>query len=322
MLEKDTYSDLNTFDDRRQNIVIANLFKQDFLTKGYTAQWSLHANFDDGGTHYDKNDNLTRPELLGDVRPHSLEAVYLGWAGDGHIGKLNITHAAYQVLGQDEFNGLAGRRVFINAQMAALELSLDHDWIRFKLSGFYASGDPHPTDGTARGFDSIQDNPEFIGGPFSWYVHQGFNLAGTAVNLKQRDSLVPDFRSSKSEGQSNFVNPGVLIVGLGTTMDLTPKLRSFTNLNHIWLAETAPVETALHTNRSANDFGWDLSTGLQYRPLLTDNVIFSAGVGFFLPGEGYRDIYRHNTTPVPNFGDPGRIDSYLYNVFATLTLTY
>ena len=49
----------------------------------------------------------------------------------------------------------------------------------------------------ATGFDTIFDRPFFIGGPFSFYVHQGFNLAGTSVNFKQRDSLVPDFRTSK-----------------------------------------------------------------------------------------------------------------------------
>ncbi len=53
MREKDTYSGLNTFDSRHQQVVIANMFRQDFLWKGYTAQVSLHMNFDDGGTHYD-----------------------------------------------------------------------------------------------------------------------------------------------------------------------------------------------------------------------------------------------------------------------------
>ena len=37
------------------------------------------------------------------------------------------------------------------------------------------------------------------------------NLGGTSVNLKQRNSLVPNLRSSKTEGQANFVNPGVFI---------------------------------------------------------------------------------------------------------------
>ena len=336
--EKDTYSDLNSFDSRHQQVLIANVYRQDFLTKGYTAQLSFHMNLDDGGTHYDKNGFLVRPQILGTVpdednflgddgglRGHDVKSYYLGWTGDGHIGRYNITHAFYQVFGEDEFNGLAGRKVDINAQMAALEVSYDRDWIRFKLSGFYASGDSDPTDRTARGFDSILDNPLFIGGPFSWYVHQGFNLGGTAVNFKQRDSLIPNLRTSKTQGQSNFVNPGVMIAGFGTDMDLTPKLKGFANVNYIWLAETKPIEAALQTNKTSNDLGLDASVGFKFRPLLTDNIIFSAGVGFFLPGQGYEDIYRRNTTRVPGFGpqaNEGKVDKYLYNGFFTVTFIY
>lgn len=336
--EKDTYSDLNTFDSRHQQVLVANIYRQDALWKGYTAQLSFHMNLDDGGTHYDKNGFLTRPQLLGSVPDnnnnfgsdgqldgHDVKAFYLGWAGDGHIGRWNITHAFYQVFGEDEFNGLAGRKVDINAQMAALELSYDRDWIRFKLSGFYASGDSDPTDRTARGFDSIVDNPFFVGGPFSWYVHQGFNLAGTAVNFKQRDSLVPNLRSSKTEGQSNFVNPGVIIIGAGTDIDLTPRVKLFGNVNYIWMAETKPIEMALQTNKMHDELGLDCSLGFKYRPLLTDNVILSAGIGLFFPGAGYKDIYRRNTQYVPGYGpqdEAGKVDSMLYNGFLTLTLTY
>ncbi|PYK29426.1 MAG: hypothetical protein DME57_10355, partial [Verrucomicrobia bacterium] len=80
--------------------------------------------------------------------------------------------------------------------MAALEVSIDKDWMRHKLSIFYASGDSKPADDEATGFDTVFDRPFFIGGPFSFYSHQGFNLAGTSVNFKQRDSLVIDFRTS------------------------------------------------------------------------------------------------------------------------------
>ncbi len=338
MREKDTYSDLNTFQARHQKVFIANVFKQDFLWKGYTSQLSFHANFDDGGTHYDKNNSLTRPAPLGTVRDegrffgrdgrvkdHRVKAFYFGWTGDGHIGRLNVTHAFYQAIGEDEFNGLAGRRVGINAQMAALELSYDRDWIRFKLSGFYASGDAEPTDRTARGFDSIVDSPSFVGGPFSWYVHEGFNLAGTSVNLKQRDSLVPNLRTSKTEGQSNFVNPGVWILGLGSDMDLTPKLRAFANVNYIWLAETKAIELALMSNKIDHALGLDASLGFKFRPLLTDNIIVSAGCGFFFPGAGYESIYRRSTRHVPGFGpqeEEGKVDRYLYNGFLTVTLVY
>ena len=335
MREKDTYSDLNTFESRHQRVFIANAFRQDFIWKGYTAQASVHINLDDGGTHYDKNDALTRTQNFGSIqrdddsfdtiKQKNVRALYLGWTGDGHIGRMNITHAFYQVLGEDEFNQLAGRRVDINAQMAALELSYDRDWIRFKASGFYASGDDEPLDRTAKGFDTILDNPFFIGGPFSWYVHQGFNLGGTGVNLKQRDSLVTNLRSSKTEGQANFVNPGVLIAGVGTDMDLTPKLRAFINANYIWFAETKPLELALQTNKLRTELGLDASLGFKFRPLLTDNIILSAGIGFFVPGAGYRDIYRRSTEKVPGFGpqeEEGKTDPFLYNGFLTLTLLY
>ncbi len=338
MREKDTYSDLNTFDSRHQQVIVANVFKQDFIWKGYTAQLSFLANYDDGGTHYDKNGFLMRPSILGDVpddysfdgfdgsiRGHDVEAFYLGWNGDGHIGRFNITHALYYVFGEDEFNGLAGRRVDISAGMAALELSYDRDWIRFKLSGFYATGDSDPTDRTATGFDSILDHPFFVGGPFSWYVHQGFNLAGTGVNFKQRDSLIPNLRTSKTEGQSNFVNPGVTILGIGTDIDVTPKLKSFINANYIWMNETEPIAVALMTNKARTELGLDLSVGFKYRPLLTENIILSAGIGVFFPGAGYRDIYRRNTVHVPGFGpqeEEGEVDHYLYNGFVTLTLIY
>ncbi len=333
MREKDTYSDLNMIDSRHQQVLIANVFRQDFFWKGYTAQLSFHMNLDDGGTHYDKNEFLTRPQILGTIpessstalRGHEVKAFYLGWTGDGHIGRLNITHAFYEAFGEDTFNSLAGRRVDINAQMAALELSYDRDWYRLKLSGFYASGDSNPTDGVARGFDTILDNPFFIGGPFSWYSHEGINLGGTSVNLKQRDSLVTNFRTSKTEGQSNFVNPGVVIAGIGSDLDLTPKLKAFVNVNYIWFAQTEPIKAALQTNKARRDLGLDASLGFKFRPLLTDNIVFSAGIGFFFPGGGYRDIYRRNTAPVPGLGpqdDPGKVDQVLYNGFFTLTLLY
>lgn len=324
MLEKDTYSDLNKFDRRDQQIFIANVFRQDFFAKGYTAQLSFHANFDGGERHFDQNDFITRPAPIGAVRDHYVQAYYLGWTGDGHIGKLNLTHAFYEALGEDGFNGIAQQRVQINAQMAALELSIDKDWLRFKISGFYASGDPNPRNSHATGFDTIFDRPFFIGGPFSFFVHQGFNLGGTSVNFKQRDSLVIDLRTSKSEGQSNFVNPGTIIVGYGNDADITPKLKAFLNVNYIWMAETEAIRQVLFTNHTSNAIGLDCSLGFQWRPLLTNNIIITAGAGFLVPGQGYKDIYRANTEPVFGYPTvpPAKVDSFLYSGIFTVTLTY
>lgn len=323
--EKDTNSELNTFHDRDQEVIVANLYWQDFLWLGYTAQWSFHANLDHGGTHYDENGNLVRPAPIGTVRPHDVNAYYLGWAGDGHVGRLNVSHAFYQVLGEDSLNGLAGRPVDINAQMAAVELSYDRDWIRYKASFFYASGDSDTEDGDGNGFDTILDNPNFTGGPFSYWTRQGFNLGGTLVNLTQRSSLVPNLRTSKTQGQANFVNPGVFIYGLGTELELTPKLRAFFNANYIRLAQTDPIETALLTAEADNEMGWDLSLGFQYRPLLTDNIIISAGFGTLIPGSGFRDIYQTSTDPVPGFDRldrTGEVDDFLYSALVAITLTF
>jgi hypothetical protein len=325
MREKDTYSELNTLEQRDQRVAIVNVYRQDAIWHGYTAQASFHANVDDGGIHYDRNGNLARPALLGDVKPHEVQAFYFGWAGDGHIGRWNVSHAFYQAVGRDTYNGLAGRPVDINAQMAALEISYDRDWIRYKGSFFYASGDDDAEDGTARGFDTIFDNPNFTGGPFSYWVHQGFNLGGTAAGLKQRNSLVPNLRTSKGQGQANFVNPGVFIYSLGMDIDTTPKLRTFLNANYIRFAETDSLKTALFTDQVRAEVGWDLSIGWQYRPLLTDNVIISAGFGVLIPGNGFRDIYRRNTSPVRGYNsqnDAGEVDDFLYSAVLALTLTY
>ena len=325
MREKDSNSGLNTFNARNQQVLIANLFWQDFLTKGYTALWSFHANWDEAGTHYDRNGAIVRPAPVGEVREHNVAAYYLGWGGDGHIGRWNITHQFYQVFGRDQFNGIAGRAVDINAQMAALEVSYDRDWLRYKASFFYASGDGDAGDSHGNGFDTIIDNPNFTGGPFSYYVRQGFNLASSGVGLKQGGSLVPNLRTSKTQGQANFVNPGLWLVGLGLDADVTPKLKSFLNVNYLMFANTDSIKTVLLTDKVNRELGLDMSLGFQYRPVLTDNIIISAGAGVLLPGRGYRDIYRTATDPVPNFAPtdrPGRVDSFLYSGIVAVTLTY
>ncbi len=321
--EKDTNSELNTFDSRHQIVVVANLYRQDFLTKGYTAQVSVHGNFDQAGDeYYDTNGSVVRPAPLGTPVPHDLAVGYLGWTGDGHVGRLNINHALYHAFGNDEFNGLAGREVVISASLAALELSYDRDWIRFKASALFATGDGDPTDGRATGFDSIVDNTNFIGGPFSYFVRQSFNLAGTGVAAKQRFSVLPNLRSSKTQGQANFVNPGILLLGVGADIEVTPRLRAFVNLNHIDFARPEPIEAALLTNEVHTDLGWDLSLGLQWRPLLTDNIIVSAGYAVLLPGRGFEDIYRNTVPAVPGLTRSPEPADNLHSAVLAVTLTY
>ena len=238
MREKDTFSGLNQYSARGQDVIVANVFRQDALqmflsptnnlAQGYTAELSFLANLDHGETHFDKNGFIVRPAAVGGpIEEHGLNAFYFGLNGDGHIGWLNITNSFYEVVGHDVLNPIAGRSVDINAQEFAIELSRDFDYLRPKFSFLYASGDSNAKNGTATGFDSILDNPTFIGSPFSYYARQGIGLANTNVLLKGDNpgTLLMDLRSSKEEGQANFVNPGTIIAGVGLDADLTPKLR-------------------------------------------------------------------------------------------------
>ena len=291
MLEKDTNSLLNTFDPRHQQVWLANLYIQDFFWKGYTAQFSYHYNKDDADVHYDTNGFLVRPAKVGLVLPHNIRAHYIGWTGNGHMGRINVSHAFYQALGYDDKNPIAGRYVDINAQMGAVELSYDHDWARYTASAFFASGDRDPRDHVARGFDSIVDSTSFAGNVFSFWNRENIRLLSTAVQLVGEDSLLPNLRSSKFEGQSNFVNPGIFLGNAGAQFEVTPKVTTFLNANFMRFQHTQPLELLLFQQPIHSAIGADYSVGVRYRPPLSENMVITSGVSAFTPWSGFRDIY-------------------------------
>lgn len=318
-LEKDTNSQLNSFHDREQTVAIANYYRQDFIFPGYTAEASFHYNNDGPSFHFDENDFLARPDPTGSYREHRVEAYYMGFAGEGHMGRFNVSNAFYWALGRDSFNPLAGREQSINAQMAALELSYDRDWARFRTSFFWASGDDNIMDREARGFDSIVDNPNFVGGGFSYWQRQNVRLFG--VGLTQRESLLPDLRSSKTQGQSNFVNPGIFIYNLGLDADITPKVRLINNVNFLWFHKTEILERYVFQDDIQHDIGVDLSTGTEYRPFLNDNVIIVMGAAVFLPGSGIKDLYG-KTEPFTTENAMNFDASALFQAFMDVVLTF
>ena len=270
------------------------------MTKGYTIQAIAAYNDDRGRTHYDKNGFLVRPALIGSAREHDVQAGYVGFNGDGHIGILNLSNSYYFAFGRDEFNPIAGRKTDIRAHMAAVEASIDRDWLRYKASFFFASGDNDPTDGKAKGFDAILDDPNFVGGPFSYWNRQGFGLVSTGVGLVQGNSLLPSLRSSKIEGQANFVNPGVQIFNIGVDAELTQTVKAVFNANYLRFHRTEPLEYALLQPRVRHEIGGDLSLGVIYRPLLINNITFTFGGNLLLPGKGFKDILYRRTAKLPD----------------------
>lgn len=306
LLEKDTNSELNSFDDRGQRVFIANVYRFDWPFKGFNQEFSFHWSHDDGDLHFNVNDFLTRPAPIGGIAPHEIDTYYFGYAVDGHVGRLNINAAFYQVWGQDTEDPIAAREVEINAQLFAAELSYDWDWFRLKTYVFYASGDTNPRDGKANGFDAIVDSPNFAGGEFSYWNRQAIPLFGTF--LTNRLSPLADLQATKFEGQAAFVNPGIIIWGIGADIELTPTVRMTTAIQGLRFSETSSLETFVELESIPQDLGTEVLLGIQYRPLLTNNIILTAGGSVLRPGRGLRKIYES--------------DDYLWHLFAEVTLTW
>ena len=291
LLEKETNSGFNEWKRRNQQVYIANVYVQDAIAKGYTASFSFHASRDRGSQHYDRNGFLVRPAPIGLIATNEVDAYYAGWAGNGHLGRVNVSHAFYQVLGHETANPIAAQRVDLNARMAAMELSVDKDWLRVKSGLFFASGDDDPTDDRATGFDAIVDVPVFAGGPFSSWNRQGLRLASTGTGLVSPSSLLPSLRTNKDEGQANFVNPGIVMVNGGLDLELTPKLRGFANVSYLRFVNTAPLRALLFQDQIGQGIGIDYGAGVQYRPPLSDNIVIVGGIAAMRFGSGLRDIY-------------------------------
>lgn len=315
-LEKNTNSGLNTFARRHQQVVLGNVYLQDFFFPGYTAEFVAAWNKDDATIHYDDNGFLVRPAPVGNVInqnpgagpiPHGIRVGYFGWLGSGHIHRINLTHAFYQAVGEDTFNPIAGRRVTVNAQLAAAELSYDKDWIRYRVSAFYTSGDAHPRDGRARGFDSILDLDSFAGGLWSFWNREGIRLTGSGLLLTTPGSLIPSLRASKDEGQANFVNPGIFLANAGADFDITPKLKGFANANFLRFERPETLEDILFQAAIRHTIGFDYGTGVSYRPPLSENIVLTGGAAMLTPGDGFRDIYGGKT---------------LFSLFGSVKLTF
>ena len=304
-LDKETNSGLNTFTDRDQDIVIANVYRQDFIFPGYTAQASYHYNNDAPSTRFDKNGFLVRPDPAGVFQPHRVEAHYFGVAGDGHIDRYNISHAMYWAVGRDSRNPIAGQPVSINGKFAALELSYDRDWARFRTSGVYQSGDGNANNGQATGFDGIN-----FGGEGAFFRRNRIPLFG--VGLTNDQSQFVNLRSSRIQGQSNFVNPGLWLVNFGMDFDITPRLRAVNNVNALFFDKTNSLETFTYQNKISQFIGTDLSTLVEWRPRLNNNIILMGGLSTLIPGAGFRDLYNNKSSKVPA----------LFDGFAELILTF
>jgi hypothetical protein len=299
-LEKESNSGLNdiTDDIREDDIFIANLYWQDFPTKGFISQASIthNRNREADDFFFDDNQFIARPSSLGFERGRDYDVTYLGLSGDGHFGRNNLTFSAYYALG-DATNGVfTNQETDISAYFFAAEASRDYDWIRGRVSFLHSSGDDDAFDTDEGGFDAIFENPQFAGGDTAFFIRQNVPLIGGGrVALNGRNSIIPSLRSSKEHGQSNFTNPGITLIGIGADFDLTPQTRLSLNLNQMWFDETTTLEVARNQSRVRKNIGQDISAALIWRPLATQNVVFRLSAAVLNPGSGFEDLYGDGT---------------------------
>jgi hypothetical protein len=322
-LEKDTNSGLNDITQpvRDDEVIVANIYRQDLPITGFTSQltYVYNRNREGNQVHVDNNGFTVRPAQIGDTRGHDYDVSYIGYNGDGHFGRFNLTHSIYYAFGTDSHNQFSGRQgdANISAWFAAAEPSIDFDWIRVRLSGLYASGDGNPSDGHETGFDAIRENPLIAGADTSYWIRQGIPLVGGGILVKAPNSVLPALRSSGDESQSNFVNPGIFLAGVGTDMDLLPELRFSTNFNYLAFANTASLEFLRQQGSIPNGIGYDISGALTYRPGFIQNFVFRLSSAILIPDSGLKRLYAQSGNSDILAGG-----KFLYSTLLNMAFTY
>jgi hypothetical protein len=316
-LEKDTNSGLNSVVQRPRNdwVFIGNLYRQDLLIPGLTSQITavFNMNREKNDAEVDDNGFPVRPALLGNLRGRNYDVVYLGYNADGRIGRINLTASMYGALGTDSQNFFTGQKSKIRAGFAAAEASYDLDWMRFRLSGLYATGDRNPFDNKETGFDAIFENPVFAGADTSYWIRQTIPFAGggRSISVNGRNGILNSLRSSKEQGQSNFNNPGTILLGAGADFDLTPTVRLSANANHLWFENTSNLTLLRAEGSIPREIGCDLSAAAIWRPKATQNIVARLSAATLLPGTGFKDLFTNRPR-----------DKRYYSLLANVILTY
>lgn len=314
-MEKDTNSGLNDINKpwRKDDSFVANVYRQDFPVLGHTTQAIiLHNENREGKQIYFNNNGVQeRPAVLGDSRPRNYRVTYFGLNGDGHFDRWNLTSSFYAAIGRDERHPLAQKPQDIRAFFAAAELSRDFSWLRVRGTAVVASGDKNPFDDKATGYDAVFENPQIAGADTSFWIRQAIPLVGGGgVTISSRNGILPNLRSSKDQGQSNFVNPGLVMLGVGADVDLNPQTRIVANANYLRFMNTSSLAVLRNQEIIKRDIGWDLSAGVQYRPFMSQNVILNVSAGALVPGKGMKQLFDEDRRGVQ------------YSILANLLLTY
>jgi hypothetical protein len=314
-IEKDTNSGLNDVTQplRRDWIFTGNIYRQDFPFVGLTSQVSLTYNMNRENRYKsDKNGFPARPALLGDIRPRQYDVVYIGYAADGHVGRMNLTAQAYAALGRTA-----------TASSPAARPSSRRSWRRPK---------PATTStGCASAFPAC--------GPAATAIPMTAPKAASTPSSRTRSSPVPiPATGSASRSRSRAVaarcrstaatafsircarprnwasrtssTPARCWPGWGD-FDLLPTLRVSANVNHLWFQNTRILQVLRNEGSIPSSIGWDTSVSAIWRPNASQNLVFRLSGAVLHAGSGFRDL----------FAQEGGGSRY-YSVLANATLAF
>ena len=223
-----------------------------------------------------------------------------------------MSHAFYQAFGTDSNSAIvrqiapgASPELKISAQMAAIELSRDADWLRYRFSAFYASGDDGSDPGTAKGFDTITDNPNLAGGQFMYWSQQKSAVAAGRIAANHFREVQPAAESALEVRRSRQLRePGVdarerrrrhAVVAGAEARDqrLAAAVRRRDDPARRWPAPSPGFED--------NAIGIDVGFGAKYRPLVNENMFLVFGYSMLLPQGGFKSA----------IGSSGRLHSFV-----------
>ncbi len=87
------------------------------------------------------------------------------------------------------------------------------------------------------------------------------------------------------------MNPGLTLLGAGADLDLTPTLRLLGNVSALRFNETDILGVLRNQLPPSKDIGTDVSAGIQYRPLYSQNIVITGSFAALIPGKGLRELY-------------------------------
>ena len=91
---------------------------------------------------------------------------------------------------------------------------------------------------------------------------------------------------------------------------MRPQFRVLTNLNYLEFDNLSSLATLRNQRLTSTRIGWDLSAGIQYRPLFNQNIVINASGAALFPSDALRELYGNT------------FDRAKYSVLINILLAY